>query len=141
MFQPDREMLDAMRVETTFLRVTPDGFDDGITLHSELIAKPTDASIVVKLFEDNKLVHTSEDCDSDPKCPKCNSSEARRYIRLRVEIEGREYQVDLSKTSARRFTQVARDGIDGVLRMTCKRAEGRGKVWGEVAFEAVKEAA
>lgn len=141
MFTLNNDMIDAINGEPDFLRVTPDGFDDGLTLQEVLVAKPIGATMVVKVFQDNKLVHTSEDCDSDPKCPRCNSSGARRYIRLCVEVEGRQYRLDLSKTSARRFTQVARDGIGGLLRMTCKRTEGRGLAWGEVVFEIEKEAA
>ncbi len=141
MFTLNNDMIDAINAEPDFLRVTPDGFDDGITVQEVLMAKPIDAEIVVKLFVDNQLVHTSEDCRSDPKCPKCNSPRARRYIRLRVEVEGRPYLIDLPPTAAPRFTEVARNGIDGMLRMTCKRAERRGRTWGEVGFEIVKEAA
>jgi hypothetical protein len=135
-------MVERINAQPMFLRVKPDGFDDGSTLRSELYVKPVGVSTVVKLFENNELVHTSEDCNSDPKCPKCNDRWARRYFRLRVEVDGREYQLDLSPTASARFAAVARNGIDGLLHMTCTRTEGaRGFVFGDIAFEVVKEAA
>ena len=42
------EMLDAMRDESTFLRVKPDGFDDGGTIRPELACTVLDAKFAVK---------------------------------------------------------------------------------------------
>lgn len=140
MFTMPNEMVERINAQPTFLRVKPDGFDDGSTRRTALTVKPLGVSTVIKLFENNVLVHTSEDCDSNPACLQCKRG--RPYLRLRVELDGREYQLDLSPTAATRFAALARNGIPGLLRMTCTRTEGaRGMVFGEIGFEIVKEAA
>ncbi len=135
------EMLDAMRDEPTFLRVKPDGFDDGGTIRPELTCTVLDAKFAKKLFEDGVLVHTSDDCKSDPKCPKCNDPRARKYLRLHIEVEGRKYQLDVPPSAGPRFLALARNGIDGALCLTCRRMETKDRVWGDISFEIVKEAA
>ncbi|MCK6570172.1 hypothetical protein L6V77_03575 [Myxococcota bacterium] len=141
MFHVPNEMVERINAQPTFLRVKPDGFDDGSTLRrTVIIVKPLGVSTVIKLFENNVLVHTSEDCGSNPACLQCKRG--RPYLRLRVELDGREYRLDLTPTASARLAAVTGSGIKGLLRMTCTRAEGaRGMVWGEIGFEIVKEAA
>lgn len=138
-FNLPSEWLEPTNARPTFLRVKPDGFDDGSKLRTELIVKPIGVSTVVKLFEGDVLVHTSKDCGSDPNCPQCKRG--RKYVRLQLEADGHEYQLDLPPTASARFVALARAGIDGLLRMTCTRAERAGRVWGDVGFAIVKEAA
>jgi hypothetical protein len=140
MFVLNDEMIDEINSQPNFLRVTPEGFDDGCEVQTEMTCTVLDAATFVKVFEANKVVHTSDDCGSDPQCPRCKGG--HKYLRLRIEVDGREFQLDLSKTNAPRFIALARNGIDGLLHMTCIRKERNGMVWGDIAFEVVgREAA
>lgn len=140
-FELPPEMLDEMRDEPNFLRITPDGFDDGSGPRAELTCTVLEATTVKKRFVDNALVHTSEHCNSDPKCQQCNDPRTRKYIRLRVATDGCNYQLDVPPGAAPRFVELARKGIDGALRLTCRRMERQGRAWGEIGFEVVTEAA
>ncbi len=140
MFVLKNEMVEEIVSQPNFLRVTPEGFDDGCEVHSELTCNVLDAKPFVKVFDDNnKVAHTSDNCGSDASCPKCKGG--HKYLRLLIEVEGREFQLDLSKSIAPKFVALARQGIDGALRMTCTRKDRNGYVWGDIAFEVVKEAA
>lgn len=134
-------MIEGINAQPNFLRVKPDGFDDGGTIRPELTCTVLDAKFAKKLFEDGVLVHTSDDCKSDPKCPKCNDPRARKYLRLHIEVDGRKCQLDVPPSAAPRFLALARNGIDGALHLTCRRMESNGRTWGDIGFEIVKEAA
>lgn len=137
-FSFDSNTRSAIQADTSYLKATPDGFDLGGRLYPVLTVKPTDSTIVTKLFGDG-WVHSSDQCDEGPECPECNHKKARKYLRLTVELEGRPLQIDLPPIASARLAELVGDGIDGFLRMTCTRAEKNGNAWGDVTFEAVEE--
>jgi len=128
--------------EPSFLRSTPDGFEDeeGKT-YPELVARLVEAKRHVKLFEDGELIHTSQDCGGNPICPLCNDERARVYARLLLDVDGRRFLLDVPPKAKRRFAAIARVGITGPIRLTCTRIERKGRAWGDISFEIVKEAA
>ncbi|MBI1382579.1 MAG: hypothetical protein GC161_15995 [Planctomycetaceae bacterium] len=140
-FSFDSNTRSAIQADTSYLKATPDGFDLGGRIYPVLTVKPTASTIVTKLFGPG-WVHSSDQCDEGPKCPECNDKKARKYLRLSVEMDGRPLQIDLPPIASARLAELVGDGIDGLLRMTCTRAEKNGNAWGDVTFEIVgKEAA
>jgi len=87
------------------------------------------------------LIHTSQDCGGNPICPLCNDERARVYARLLLDVDGRRFLLDVPPKTKRRFAAMARVGITGPIRLICNCIERKGRAWGDISFEIVKEAA
>jgi hypothetical protein len=129
----------------SFLYSTPGGFEDREedTTYPELCGQLIRATSVVKVFEHNSLVHTSEECGNDPSCPKCQRG--RLYVRLVLNVDGRRYQLDLPPSARRGFIALAEEiGNDPapIVRLTSTRKESsRGMEWAHIACSLVRKEA
>lgn len=129
----------------TFLYSTPDGFEDReeCVTHTELVGQLISAAPHVKLFEDNRLVHTSEECRNDPFCPKCKRG--RHYVRLVLDVDGRRYQLDLPPSARRGFMSIAEEIGDDrapVVHLTSTRKQSSsGMAWAHVSCSLVRKEA
>lgn len=129
----------------TFLYSTPDGFEDReeCVTHSELVGQLVNAAPHVKLFEDNRLVHTSEDCGNDTFCPKCKRG--RAYIRLLLDVGGRRYQLDLPPSARRGFMVLAEeigdDPAPTIHLTTTRKQSSSGMAWAHVGLSLVRKEA
>lgn len=132
----------------TFLYSTPDGFEDReeCVTHRELVAQLVKADPLVKLFEGNSLVHTSEDCGNDPYCPKCEDRRARHYVRLLLDADGTRYQLDLPPSARKRFLaladEIGDDDAPTIHLTSTPKQMSNGRPWAHIEFSLVgKEAA
>ena len=117
---------------SNFVRFTRDGFlvagDSAPLLRGRLTGEPR---VLYKLFEDGKLVDSSDDGRAIPG--------ARKFLRvLLIDDKHGELTLDLAPTSARNLIafcdRVAADGIDPQQRDVKLTMRDRGK-WFEVKFD------
>ena len=134
--QPDKTL--------TFLSSTPDGFEDRQedTIHTELVGQLIEATPFIKLFEANRVVHTSDDCGNYPDCPECAERRARHYVRLLLDIDGRRLQLDLPPTARRSFVAYAKaigEEENPMIRLVSTRKKSAsGFAWAQVSVSAIE---
>ena len=127
----------------TYLSSTPDGFEDREedVIHTDLVGQLVEARPFIKLFEDNRVIHTSDDCNNHPDCPQCADRRARHYVRLLLDIDGRRLQLDLPPTARRNFIAYAAtvgDEENPLIRLISTRKESAsGIAWAQVSVSVV----
>jgi hypothetical protein len=130
-----------------FLSSTPDGFEDRQedTIHTELVGQLIEARPIVKLFEDNRVSHTSDDCNNDPDCPMCARRSARHYVRLLLGVDGRVLQLDLPPKARRSFVAYAEAvGYEEnpMIRLVSTRKESAtGFAWPQITVSTIEKGA
>lgn len=131
----------------TFLSSTPEGFEDREedTTYTELIGQLIEARPFVKLFEDNRVVHDSDDCQNHPDCPQCADSRARHYVRLRLDVDGMLLQLDLLPKARRSFVayaeKVGDDDAPMIQLVSTRKESATGFAWAQVSVSAIEKEA